>query len=320
MDRKKAQSLIGKRIKLDNGDAGSYIAMLKDIIAEPRKPWRGVVEILALIELPAFEKTTNQLQQPQYKKNQVIECDGGKLSPLPEQQNIPDYNNSIIQAAEKRLETLQIELHSYQEKEEALHSYLKDLGVDLQDNRTNSIVYTFHHDGDRYILVDEKDERLDLEDCPFKISWKIKDQNFTGSYETNGSFLSDSGTRYTPKEGSVFTISKEQFDPYVILRNELEPAALTSLEKNLNFHNLNHENLIDCHNTLLTQLLKSDGQKTFKGVNFLTYKRSEEMVLVQHHYERELHHFQNDKVYDRFEFTTDQGKRSIVTYTNEYSM
>ncbi|WP_227936256.1 DUF2777 family protein [Alkalihalobacillus deserti] len=328
MDRKKAQTLIGKFIKVDDGIAGSYTAILKEIHTEPRKPWRGVVEIKAVLKLPVFKHNNNQVPRLPYQEDQILEFDGAKLSADLEQAIPEPYEKSLVKSAKIFMKDLQAEQGLIEEKEKMFLTYLGDLGLDLnliddqqiEDEKTDFIEYTFHHDGDRYILVDEQDERLDLQDCPFKISWKNKDQIVTGVYETNGSFLSDNGVRYTPKEGAVFIIAKEQFDPYVILLNELEPAALSSLEKNLAHHHLKHEDLVECHNSLLSQLLDAVGQKTFTGVNFLTYSGTKGLFLVQHHYERELHKYKNDKVYDRFEFTSEQGTRSIVTYTNEYSI
>ncbi|MFC0559953.1 DUF2777 family protein [Halalkalibacter alkalisediminis] len=325
MDRKKAQSLIGKFIKVDDGVAGCYIAILKEINAEPRKPWKGVVQIKAVLMLPAINESNNQDRLLPYKEDQIIEFDGAKLSADCKQETPESYENSLVKSAQVFMNNLQAEQLLLEEKEKTVLSYFEDIGIDLHaiqsedDENGEFIIYTFHHDGDRYILIDDQDERLDLQDCPFKISWKHKDQVITGIYESNGTFLSDNGVRYTPKEGAVFIIAKEQFDPYVILLNELEPTALASLEKNLAHHQLQHDDLVECHNSLLTQLLDGDGQKSFKGVNFLTYNGADGIVHVQHHYERELHRYKNDKVYDRFEFTTEQGKRSIVTYTNEYS-
>ena len=327
MDRKKAQSFIDKFIKVDDGASGSYIAILKEIIAEPRKPWRGIVQIKAVLIFPAINNSKIQNHLLPYQEDQMIEFDGAKLSEYKQSTPVP-YENSLVTSAQVFMNNLQAEQLLLEKKEKTILSYFEDKGIEFDaTNISNSeddengefIIYTFHHDGDRYILIDDQDERLDLQDCPFKISWKHKDQVITGIYESNGTFLSDNGVRYSPKEGAVFIIAKEQFDPYVILLNELEPTALASLEKNLAYHQLQHDDLVDCHNSLLTQLLDGDGQKSFKGVNFLSYNGEHGVVYVQHHYERELRRYKNDKVYDRFEFTTEQGKRSIVTYTNEYS-
>jgi hypothetical protein len=85
-------------------------------------------------------------------------------------------------------------------------------------------------------------------------------------------------------------------------------------------YQITHDDLVECHNSLLAQLLQSDGKKSFQGVNFLTYRGPLGTIIVQHHYERMLQDYNNDRIYDRFEITTEQGKRSISTYTNAYSL
>jgi len=79
--------------------------------------------------------------------------------------------------------------------------------------------------------------------------------------------------------------------------------------------------LVHCYNSLIDQLFHSNAISTFQGVNFLTYQTDEQFVLVQHHFKRELGASSSNKqdtVYDRFEFTTDKGKRTIALYTNAY--
>ena len=45
----------------------------------------------------------------------------------------------------------------------------------------------------------------------------------------------------------------------------------------------------------------------------------EKTVVVQHHYERQLVENGMDKIFDRFELTSNLGKRTIITYNNEFS-
>lgn len=158
-----------------------------------------------------------------------------------------------------------------------------------------------------------------MDDCPFELEWYSQGQIVQGHYEGNGIFRSQGGQAHSPEEGDSFYINKNQFDPYFILRNELEPAALYSFEKALELYNLAHHDLSTCHNSLLLQLLNSQGKTEFKGVNLLTYKSEHGLIIVQHHYQRKLIKRGTDEIFDRFEFTTDQGKRSVFTYRNEMS-
>ncbi|MFC0470222.1 DUF2777 family protein [Halalkalibacter kiskunsagensis] len=325
MDRKQAQSLINKVVKVKEGIYGSYFAVLKKIIAEPRKPWRGIVQILSVDKLPVFDDKKTQLLPIKYHDGQLVECEGVKLSEVSEIYTPSSFEMSLLEAVQDRYKELTVNIQTIQNKQAVLRQFLSERGLNMQfntqtKNERSAITYTFHHDGDQFILIDENENRLNLDDCPFSISWENQHEWITGKYEGNGNFVSENGIRYVPKEGAVFVIEDEQFDPYVILRNELEPAALSSLEKSLERYKITHNDLVKCHNSLLLQLLGSNEKKSFHGVNFLTYKGPDGIVLVQHHYERTLQNYNNDKIYDRFEFTTDQGKRSISTYTNAYSL
>ncbi|WP_332693156.1 DUF2777 family protein [Halalkalibacter lacteus] len=327
MDRKQAQSLINKIVKVKEGVEGSYLGILKKIIAEPRKPWRGIVQILAVDKLPFFDETLDQpqLKPLKYQDREMIECEGVKLSAVSKTETPSSFELTLLDAVEQRYNELTLSIQTIQNKQDVLRQFLSERSLNdhFQSNvkkEVSVITYTFHHDGNHFILIDENENRLNLEDCPFSISWENQHEWITGKYEGNGIFVSENGIRYAPKEGAVFVIEDEQFKPYVILRNELEPAALSSLEKSLERYQITHDDLVECHNSLLAQLLEASEKKSFQGVNFLTYRGPQGIILVQHHYERTLQNYNNDRIYDRFEFTTEQGKRSISTYTNAYSL
>src|SRR5690606_25787935 len=106
MDRKQAQANIGKLIIINEGQEGSYVGVLNDVIAPPRKTWRGEVTIQAVAELPAFKDEEGQLTLPplKYIENEVIDCIGSKLYSLEnEEDHIHEtYRDSILHAAKKR--------------------------------------------------------------------------------------------------------------------------------------------------------------------------------------------------------------------------
>ncbi len=334
MDRKQAQAIVGKIVIIDEGQEGRYAGVLQEVIAPPRKTWRGKVQIQAVDVLPSFRETESKLElQPlKYTANEVIECIGSKLLFVEEQMSL-SFQESLKDATKRRWNELQEQLDKSLSEQHALTSFLAEQGLefneedhhildhsqDIELKNDHFISYTFHKKNEHFLLVDEQNEALELEDCPFEFQWTHNERSFVGYYEKDGTFVSEDGVRYSPSEGDTFTIDKKQFDPYFILRNELEPAALESLEKSLQSHELTHVNIVDCHNALLGQLLNADGKEEFHGVNFLTYRGKQGLVMVQHHFDRKLHDESNDEIYDRFEFTTEQGKRSIVTYTNEFS-
>lgn len=330
MDRKLAQENIGKLIVINEGQEGSYVGILNEIIAPPRKTWRGTVTIRAVAELPAPEKNGDEPSLTlKYIENEVIECIGSKLDLLEDDEELAQlsFQESIEKAASERFLELDNKQKEIAAEQKLLAKDLASFGVQNdsflpdetdEDENEPAVFYTFKKVNGRFVLVDEQDEVLDLEDCPFEFNW-YDEQAFLGHYEGNGTFISNDGTRFTPEEGTTFSISEKQFEPYFILQNELEPEALHSLEKNLQSFGLTHEHMIECHNTLLGQFLYADGKKTFKGVNFLTYRNHQGVVLVQHHFERKLQEHTNDEIYDRFEFTAENGKRAIATFTNDYS-
>lgn len=326
MDRIQAQQYIGKYILINEGQEGQYVGILNDIIAPPRKVWRGEVIIRAIAQLPTFQEDgIDPLLPPlKYIENETIECPGSKLFPLdsPEQFEGISFQDSLSIAVKRHLEEIEKSQDLLKAKKKVLTRFLSDNGIKTNEKKEADeqvIDYLFFKRDGRYLLVDESGEQLDLQDCPFEFIWKEGNDTFYGHYEGNGTFVTHEGIRFKPDEGTKFSMSQKQFDPYFILQNELEPEALLSLEHNLQKFGLTHEHLVDCQNTLLGQFLTAKGEKTFKGVNFLTYRNHRGVVLVQHHYERKLHDIGNDEIYDRFEFTSSRGERSIATFTNEFS-
>ncbi|NEU31211.1 DUF2777 family protein [bacterium LRH843] len=331
MDRKQAQEIIGKKVIIDEGQEGSYIGILNDVIAPPRKTWRGTVTIQAIAELPTFildEKNQHVMQPLKYSENEIIECIGSKLIAYENDEPVT-FRKSLTIAAQLRWNELQNQFEQATLQKNVLNQFLSSLGLspftEVRSSNTDEdadeefISYTFQKEKDRYILVDDQNEQLDLQDCPFEFEWSHKRKSFSGYYEENGTFISQDGIRFSPAEGTIFTIDKRQFDPYFILQNELEPDALKSLEKVLKSLGLTHDHIVDCHNSLLNQLLNANGEKEFNGVNFLTYQGKQGIVVIQHHFDRKLNDHSSDEIYDRFEITTERGKRSIVTYTSNVS-
>ncbi len=324
MDRKQAQQFIGKFICVNEGREGTYIGILNEIITPPRKVWRGKVTVRAVKELPAFSEDGNFPHLPplKYKENEVIECPGTKLFSLDHSERYENksFRESLIDAANDVLDEIERSKRFVTSKEDVLKNFLAEYDIDIDKERKEKLIdYRFLKRDGRYYLINESGERLELQDCPFEFIWKDGNHTFYGHYEGNGTFITHEGMRYTPKEGAIFSMSQKQFDPYFILQNELEPEALLSLEHNLQKFGLTHEDLVDCHNTLLAQFLTAKGERTFKGVNFLTYRNHKSFVVVQHHYERTLNDNKDDEIYDRFEFTSSNGERAIATFTNVFT-
>ncbi|WP_078553343.1 DUF2777 family protein [Alkalihalobacterium alkalicellulosilyticum] len=248
MDRKEAQSLIGKQIIVQEHQSGVYYAELVDVIVQPRKPWRGLVKIVGVKQLPAQTSSLEfKLTPPVYQDGDVIEIHSGKIEKLTKTP-CQSYQDSLVKAIEK-----------------------------------------------------------EIENCN-----KKQPSNVTGIDELK-SYLNS--VQSEPLKEAVVKTSNNH--PYSLLLQELEKPALDTLEKALGTFELTHDNIVYCHNSFTNHPLQES--LAIVGVNFITYQTKEQVVSVQHHYERKVVNAHQDVIYDRFEFTTESGKRSIIMYTNEFS-
>ncbi|KGA99084.1 hypothetical protein AJ85_12815 [Alkalihalobacillus alcalophilus ATCC 27647 = CGMCC 1.3604] len=323
MDRKEAQQLIGFTVQYTDQHKGTYLARLDDLILEPRKPFRGQITILALLSLPTLIVDKQQEAfYPLIKEGVSLECSGQSLEKT-DFKNDLSYNESLLLAYENRIKQLSynedfFEIEFLNSKKQQLLT--KCLAIRPTIELEDYIKYTFEERNEHFVLIDEHGGILDLDDCPFELMWQIDSTNYSGYYIGAGQFESNDKQMYSPIDGDWIFIHKDQFDPYMILRQELEPQVLEAFEKSLMSYGLTHDDLIECHNTLLRQLLSQEQTSDFSGTNFLTYKTNQGITMVLHHYDRKLKKGKEDIIYDRFEFTTENGKRSIFTYTNEYSV
>lgn len=326
MDRKEALSQIGKHVVVDEQTQGKYIGILKDVIVEPRKPWKGLVEIVGIDQFPQQELSNIKdffIREPIYANNEQVEIASSKISPALKTE-YASYNETIINAVNELLDEYDQMIDTYNCAYEAFEEYLsKTIYKTAEEHKQivdDYVRYTVKNVNNQPVLLDiHQGEHLPLEGCPFEFELKVKENWIKGNYISGWTFQSVKGKKYKLKEGQEMRLDKKHLDPYQLLINELEKPALNSLEKSLEVYDLAHGNVVHCHNSLLVQLLTSDNQEKFNGVNFITYQNTAITIIVQHHYERHLMENGNDKIYDRFELTTDKGKRSILTYTNEFS-
>lgn len=325
MNRKEANNHIGKQIRVVDPLLGCYIGELIDIITEPRKPWRGKVKIKAIEQYPVQHLSDIKegiLTRPPFANGNVYEISGSKIEPLLTDIIETDYNASLITA-------LVNEIHHYQVEKDKISCLLNELEAELKkvdpkyelDNSSefDFQYYTISKDEDYVFLFDENNNQIPLDDCPFDFQIKVKNKWINAHYESDLFFIDSNKKRHQLKKGAQIRLHKEQFDPYNLLVNELEKPALDSLNSGLKKFRIDHDDCVNCHNTLLNQYLASEDQKLFKGVNFISYQKDSLTLLVQHHYEREIADDGEDITFDRFEFTNDQGKRLLMTYTTERS-
>lgn len=324
MNRKEANNQIGKQIRVVDPLLGCYIGELVDIIAEPRKPWRGKVKINSVEQYPVQNLSDIQEQvitRPPFASGKIYEIPGSKIEPVDISLEDLDFDQSLIKA-------LVYEINYFQDEKDKISSVLSELQNELKkidpsyegiDDEAEYQYYTIFKNENYVYLIDDKQHQIPLDECPFDFQMKLQNKWTNVNYVENLTFVDDNKKLHKINEGGQLRLNKEQFDPYHLFINELEKPALDSLTNGLKKFNMSHEHCVNCHNTLLNQYLSSEEGNSFKGVNFSSYQNDRETLLVQHHYEREISDDGDDITYDRFEFTSDKGKRLLVTYTTEKS-
>ncbi len=331
MDRKRAQSQIGKDVIVDEQSQGQYVGELLEVIAEPKKPWRGLIKIKAVASLPRQDFDTNdefKVIKPIYSLGHIEEFPSTKIKDI-SIESFDNYQDSLVLAVTKEIETLQFSNERNTKIVHELIGYLEELNPTIADlykeenideNEENKYVYysVKEVNGELMLLDSIQNQYLALNGCPFLFELYVNGNWEKGHFISGNTFQSLEGKKSKINTSKKLRMERDQFDPYHLLINELEKPALEALEKSLHSFALTHKDVLHCHNTLLIKLLHSNNEKKFNGVNFITYQNHKHTVIVQHHFERMLKE-DTDDVYDRFEFTTDVGKRSIITYTNQFS-
>jgi len=330
MDRKQAQSHIGKHIIIDELANGVYIGELLDVLAEPKKPWRGLVKMKGVLSLP--EQVTEAaesflINKPIYHEDQIEEFPSTKIK-VSTVEVVETYQESLITAVTSAIERCKFSIEQNGHTISGLVEYLHEINPTIaqlyKDNFEGKddgayVYYTVQFEHGQWMLFDQiQGQSLAANGCPFSFDFLVEGKWKKGRFLNGNTFQTVDGVKYAVASSDKFRLERSQFDPYQILINELEKPALEALERNLHFFDVTHDHVTHCHNSLLLNLLHSNNVKKFQGVNFITYQNQHHTIIVQHHFERSLKESKDD-VFDRFEFTTDKGKRSIITYTNQYS-
>lgn len=329
MNRIEATNQIGKLVIIDEKTKGKYYGELLEVITIPKKPWRGKVKVKGVVTFPKqdWENNVTELKTPIYQLDEIVELPGMKIHEYQLEQIHENYEASIqhsIQLLVKEFENI------FAENEQALYDlqnivkkHYPNIPIKLVEskykNDEHHLYYIVKQVDAKPVLVNETEPDLPLTDCPFELQLLVNDKWITGHYTENWLFAGTNGKKYLIREDDQLRLAKKHLEPYQLLLNELERPALQSLEKSLQNFGLNHNHLIHCHNELLIQLLQANQEKTFSGTNFMFYQNGRTNIVVQHHYERELVENGTDIIYDRFEFTSSSGKRTIITYTNEFT-
>ncbi|WP_185819613.1 DUF2777 family protein [Salibacterium salarium] len=325
MNRIEATKNIGNTVLVNNGPEGIYYGTLEEVFTPPKKTWSGQVFILGMAEVPAIDKA-DTIQQ---KKNTSMVVTGSKIT-MPEQTWNMDFDTSVKSAIEAVINNFNEKIkeysHTVAQWKEIGSTYGGVYESDMnsvEESHEKKDYYVYYHidkkDGHAVLFEPTYGDELELEGCPFEFEIQKSGKWITVSHDHGFTFKDKNGKSHRLQQKEAVRVHQEQFQPFTILLNELEQPARKNLLQDVEDIGFTRDDLIHCHNRLLYELLQSEGASSFKGVNFLTFQKSGKTLIVQHHYERTLKAESQDYVYDRFEYTTDDGERRISTYTSAYS-
>ncbi|MDG5787537.1 DUF2777 family protein [Evansella sp. AB-P1] len=319
MDRKTAKQFIGKYVILDEGNEGQYIALLEDVIMEPKKPWRALLRIKGVYVYPDLNFENLELVKPKLGENDLFECSGHRVEPLREEYT-RSYNDSVTFSLKQKWDEIQQINQDSELLLSLIQQELRRLHAEYLIFEDGYIYYQLVKKGRKvHIYNEEKRETLPIDGCPFEFEIKVDEKWSKALYQSGFTFKLSSNREVELSKGETVRLNKSQFDPYRILINELEVPSLHALEKGLQKLGIGHEHSVYCHNSLLIQLLHSFSKDQLTGVNFISYANSKNQFVVQHYYERKMIDDGEDVMYDRFEFTSDTGERVLTTYANQFS-
>ncbi|MGY4690051.1 DUF2777 family protein [Salibacterium sp. K-3] len=325
MNRQEASKHIGSTVLVDQGEDGVYYARLEEILTPPKKTWSGTVVITGLFQVPAVHRSD---VIPDMKARSLT-VPGSKIE-SPDQPLEEDFDSSVLTAVTSVIEELQTTADAYlsaaktwKEVEAAYGGSLPEPAGKPDSKEEDGPAYVTYRikkqNGQPFLYEPLYGDELELEGCPFEFEVKLSGRWTPVSHSRHFTFKDRTGAAVTLDEGDNVRIHTEQFQPFTILLNELEHPSRRSLLQDLEDFGFSRSDLMDCHNRLLYELLQSEGASSFSGVNFLTFQSKSATLIVQHHYERILKSDAQDYVYDRFEYTADNGVRRISTYTSAYS-
>lgn len=326
MNRTEALKHVGNIVLIDKGKEGKYYGQLEEVFTPPKKTWSGKVLVLGVASPPEFEK----MHVLKDLKETAITVPGSKI-----EETDQSWQSTYDESAAAVIQKIVRMLHEQATEQRTLAEQWKEFGAHFgqitlpkseeekaaKDSAEEPYVYYRLRHKKGYVYLEEEINRdiLELEGCPFEFDIQHQGKWVPATHVHAFTFQDNKKKQHQLRELDWVRIHKSQFEPFAILLNELEHPARDSFLRDLKAFGFTKDHITDCHNRLLYELLHAEGTTHFKGVNFITFKKPGKTLFVQHHYERVLHKDQPDYVYDRFECTTDKGKRSIATYTNAYT-
>lgn len=252
MNRKEATNYIGKHIRVVDPLLGSYVGELIEVVAEPRKPWRGKVKIITIEQYPAQNLTDRKeegITRPPFSSGAIYEIAGSKIEPVGDIEIDVSFDESLI-------DSLLNEINHFQSEKNKVNSVLHELQQELKNIDPSYEVddydpldfqyYTVHKEEDYVFIIDENNNQVPLNDCPFEFQIKVKGRWIPVQYDEECSFIDQKQKRHQVKVGTQIRLNKDQFDPYHIFINELEKPALDSLNNGLQKFKMTHDDCVNC--------------------------------------------------------------------------
>ncbi|QQK76069.1 DUF2777 family protein [Salicibibacter cibarius] len=314
MNRKEAMEYKGSTVLVNAHPDCVYYGELLAIDAPDNKTWQGTVRMTGIHSI----ENAHIASHLPYGEWEEVKLSGTKIKPF-SGKFTRSFRASLlyaIRALEKETNTSIRELEN--EKQQ-----LQDMRLELGNKRGRSEdPYLYFHlteeHGEVVLKEQSQNEKMLLEGCPFDMDWFDSAQNqWTKiAHDRQWTFKTVTGRKVRLQTKDLIRIHKEQFEPFQILLNELESPSKESLARLLHYYGFQRKHMVQCHNTLLRQLLQSEEDQHFQGVNFMTFQKNDAFLTIQHRFERVLHSDRDDYIYDRFECTSENNERQVMTYTN----
>ena len=325
MNRLEAEKYIGKRIWIDKNKDGQYTGDLIQIHAPKGKPWSGTIQIKTVETCPDID-SSDRIKEPIYRENDEVTLTGSMLSPMSEQHSSSThtYEESFVLALIEQAETIKEDVQANAQILEQIYNRLSELD--------QSIIESLVHENgadeyDEFVLKRFKDlhvcvsERSGLEIImdflPVQAIIDEENRALPLIHDKGFRFLTPENDELMLKEGQSIWIHHHHYDPYMLIRNELEQEGLQILTKTLADFGLQHEDIFLCHNAILQIPPKSVSSSTnISGTHLINFHKNNLHFVLQHHFER---NYDEKPVYryDRFELTSNTGQRTVSVYTNE---
>jgi hypothetical protein len=137
MNKNEALNNIGKHVYVTTDLWGEYIGRLLEVISQPKKPWRGRVEILAVMKYPVKGLgERGYLSRKPYQFGEIKEFGGVNIKIY--DGTIPDYRSSLNSALSAAIAEITNQIkraESANYKDSLIYRWLEELQKDYEEFR-----------------------------------------------------------------------------------------------------------------------------------------------------------------------------------------